>query len=138
MSSYNPTSAQGGYSPAVVEYAFLCATLGSFLFLLSLNLWCLRFDFASTGERAVNYIMTEVRGIIKIDRQIAYLCPLLLEDEEVGGAVSKSAEGVRIVLIVDLRFEQGVTRHHTTAQSELPLSSAVANARLESRNMPSG
>jgi hypothetical protein len=43
------------YAPTVVEDPLLGTALGSLLFLLGLDLGGLRFDFASTGERTVNY-----------------------------------------------------------------------------------
>ena len=42
--------------PAVVENALLSTALGDLLLLLLFDLGGLRLDFASTGERAVNYM----------------------------------------------------------------------------------
>jgi hypothetical protein len=56
MSPCDKICEQTCHSPTIVEYALLCTTFGGFLLLLGLYLRCLRFDFACTSERAVNYI----------------------------------------------------------------------------------
>jgi hypothetical protein len=59
---YSAIEMNACYSPAVVEDALLCPTLGRLLLFLLFDLGGLRLDLAGTSERAVNWKRGDQHG----------------------------------------------------------------------------